>query len=449
MPTDLTPKQQLVELVRQASSILVLTHANPDGDALGSSIALKRGLEKLGKQVTVAMGGKIPATFDFLPGYAEVENEFTANKDLLLIIDESQAKVGNVSLKRVSETKLMVVVTPKEGVLTPQSVRIEDGSFRTDLVIVLDCSDLDRMGVIYEENPSLFFEVPVVNIDHHPTNTNFGKVNLIDVTASSTAEILVSLLETLGKDIPGMIDAEMATCLLTGITTDTGSFQNANTTPKSLTVAAQMVAAGARQQEIVKRIFMTRSLAQLRLWGRALSYIKEDPQNHFAWTILTKADFVASQAEPTNTEGVVDELLKSAEGMNFVLLMVERDGEVKCSMRSIQPHMDVSAIALHMGGGGHVQAAGFSVKNTTIAQSEQKILTQIRDFLTKRQPAGTPARAAEAQLKEESPLVLPEDIKQDTPAKVQKSSRPTRPNPFRRESPAQDAPDLETEEKVS
>lgn len=412
MPADLTPKQQLVELVKQASSVLVLTHAHPDGDALGSSLAFKLGLEKLGKQVTVAAGGKIPETFSFLPGFESLENEFVANKDLLVIIDESQTKVGNVSLKRISDTKLMVVVTPKDGVITPANVRVEDGSFRTDLVIVLDCSDLERMGGIYEQNPSLFFEVPVVNIDHHPTNTNFGKINLVDVTASSTAEILVSLLETLGKDHPGMIDASIATCLLTGITTDTGSFQNANTTPKSLTVAAQMVAAGAHQQEIVKRIFMTRSLAQLRLWGRALSYIKEEANHKFAWSVLTKADFVAAQASSVETDGVIDELLKTAEGMDFVMLMYERDGGLKVSLRSVQPQVDVSVIAVHLGGGGHVQAAAFFLPDKTIAQNEQEVIGQIREFLEGRKPAGAQPEREMPELDPEKPLQLPESIGQ-------------------------------------
>jgi single-stranded DNA-specific DHH superfamily exonuclease len=196
----------------------------------------------------------------------------------------------------------------------------------------------------------------------------------------------------------------------------------------------------------VKRIFMTRSLSQLRLWGRALSYIKEEPRFKFAWSALTKADFVAAQASSEDTTGVVDELLKTAEGMDFVILMYEREGGIKVSLRATLPHVDVSAIALHMGGGGHTQAAAFFLPEATIAQNEQGLIGKIRSFLEHRQPAGTP----------EAPLNLPEDVaepaspEEESPAKSQprRPQRATRPSPFKRETPAQDAQDLESEENL-
>lgn len=419
MPAELTPKQQFVELVKQAQSILLLTHAYPDGDALGSTLALAAALQKLDKTVTITIDGEIPDTFAFLPGFESIQRELTITKDLLMLIDESQAQVGNVSLKRISETKLMVVITPKNGTLTPANVRVEDGSFQTDLIIALDCAAVERIGALYEENPSLFFEVPVINIDHHATNTNFGKVNIVDVTASSTCEILVGLLEALGKDMQGFIDADMATNLLTGITTDTGSFQNAATTPKSLTVAAQMVAAGGRQQEIIKRVFKTRSLAQLRLWGRVLSYMKEDSNFRFAWSALSRADFVAAQAIPgEDNGGVIDELMKTAEGMDFVLLMYERDGGVKGSFRATLPHVDVSRLAGLFDGGGHTQAAGFFIPNSTVADQEQIILAKVREHLASQTPAAIGSDLADLpEVQAAAPLELPEESEVPQPKK--------------------------------
>jgi phosphoesterase RecJ-like protein len=275
----------------------------------------------------------------------------------------------------------MVVITPKEGFLSAANVRIEEGSFNADVVIALDCANTDRLGTIFSENPNLFFEVPVVNVDHHPGNSNFGKVNIVDITASSTAEILVSLLETLGKDVPNLIDTDIATCLLTGLITDTNSFQNSNTTPKSLTVAAQLVAAGGRQQEIVKHVFKTRSLSTLRLWGRALSYIKEDQSLRFAWSILSKADFVAAQATQDNASGVIDELLKTAAGMDFVLLLTEREGDLHGSFRSVVSSVDVAKLASLFGGGGHTQAAAFTIQNARLADREMEVINRLRTAL--------------------------------------------------------------------
>jgi phosphoesterase RecJ-like protein len=383
MPTaELTPKQQLNELVKNSQSILVVTHHNPDGDALGSALAMKMGLEKLGKEVTVVATGELHEPLSFLPHFDILRKEINLQKDLLIVLDESQAKIGNISLKRISDTKLIVVVTPKNGTLTPTNVRVEEGSFNVDLIICVDCANLDRVGPLYEENSNLFYEVPVVNIDHHASNTNFGKVNIVDITASSTSEILVALLEMLGKEVEGMLDSDIATCLLTGITTDTGSFQNSNTTPKSLTVAAQLVAAGGRQQDIIKHIFRTRSLSTLRLWGRALSYIKEDSTLKFAWSTLSKADFVAAQANQEESSGVIDELLKTAQGMDFVVLLTERDNGVHGSFRSINPSTDVSQLASLFAGGGHPQAAAFFLPGVTLKEKEQELIKKLRDHLS-------------------------------------------------------------------
>lgn len=402
--TELTPKQQFAELVKNSQSILLVTHHNPDGDAAGSILAMKLGLEKLGKDVSVVASGDAQEPLAFLPSFSSLKEEVSLQKELLIVLDETQAKIGNISLKRIAENKLVVVVTPKGGTISPSNVRIEEGSFKVDLIIALDCANLERVGNLYEENTELFYEVPVVNIDHHASNNNFGKVNLVDITASSTAEILVSLLETIGKDVSGMIDAEIATCLLTGITTDTGSFQNANTTPKSLTVAAQLVAAGGRQQEIIKHIFRTRSLSTLRLWGRALSYIKEDRDLAFAWSTLSKADFVAAQASQEESSGVIDELLKTAMGMNFVLLLSEREGSLHGSFRAVNPSTDVSVLATLFGGGGHPQAAAFSMANATLKDQENEVIKKLRDHLSgpaeKPQGPSMPQKSAPRQPKQ-------------------------------------------------
>jgi len=405
---ELTPKQQLNELVKNSQSILVVAHHNPDGDAVGSALALKLGLEKLGKEVTVVASGSLSEPLSFLPQFDILKKEINLQKDLLVVLDETQAKIGNISLKRISDTKLIVVITPKNGTLTPSNVRVEEGSFNVDLIICVDCANLDRVGPLYEENSNLFYEVPVVNIDHHASNTNFGKVNIVDLTASSTAEILVSLLEMLGKEVQGMLDQDIATCLLTGITTDTGSFQNSNTTPKSLTVAAQLVAAGGRQQEIIKNIFRTRNLSTLRLWGRALSYIKEDADLRFAWSTLSKADFVAAQASAEESSGVIDELLKTARGMDFVLLLSERDNGVHGSFRSINATSDVSQLATLFAGGGHPQAAAFFLPSSTLKDKEQEIIKKLREHLGG--VSETPAPKRENQR-----MQLPESKKAQAP----------------------------------
>jgi phosphoesterase RecJ-like protein len=367
---ELTPKQQTIELIKQAEKILVTTHKNPDGDAIGALITLKTALTMLGKKVTAVYPGELSAVFNFLPEMQDLKNSLIANRDFIITIDTSKIPSSEVKLGYKHDkqnNKLSVVVTPSKGIITKEDVSFGSTVPKFDLIIILDSPDLERLGALYDQFTELFYETPIINIDHHPSNDYFGKVSWVDLTATSTCEMLVSLLESLASQDPTkkLLTEDVATALLTGIVTDTGSFQNANTTPKSFTVAAQLVAAGARQQEIIKHIFKTKPLSTLKLWGRVLTNITEEAEPHFVWSKVTKSDINAVEAKPTELSGVVDELLKSTPNVEFALLISERpasDGSgdvLHGTLRAVSPSIDVSAIATALGGGGHIKAAAF------------------------------------------------------------------------------------------
>jgi len=374
---ELTPKQQVVERIREAKNILVLTHQNPDGDALGSILALELFLESIGKKTLAVCNDVAPDVFSFLPNVSKIAQNFSGARDFIISLDTSEVKAEKI-MYRTEGGKLNIIITPKNGQFVPQMVEFPEGTFNFDLIIVLDTPDLERTGTPFEKNPDVFYETPVINIDHHASNDNFGKINLVDLTSTSTAEILVSLMEALS---PGKspFTEDIATALLTGIITDTGSFQNANTTPKSLTVAAQLVAAGARREEIIRRIFKTRSLSTLRLWGRALVNLHADSGDGFVWTTLRKSDFLEVGASEAEASGVIDDLLKTVSGADFVMLLSERGTSVFGSLRSVKMSFDVAKIATIFNGGGHVLAAGFELKNTTLSESSKMIVQRVRE----------------------------------------------------------------------
>lgn len=377
---ELTPKQQTIELIKKATRILVATHVNPDGDGLGSVIALALSLKKLGKIVTVACSGEVPAMFSFLSGIGLVETNFKATKNLVITIATRDVGVEKLGYKKVPErNEVTIIVTPKDGSFRPEDVSVEAGAARSDLIIVCDTPVVDRLGTLYDDNTELFFETPVINIDHHSGNDYFGKVNWIDLTATSSAEILVSLIESLAREQP-LLDAEIATALLTGIIADTASFQNANTTPKSFTVAAQLVAAGARQQEIIKHLFKTKQLSTLRLWGAILATLKDESDHRFVWATATAADFEKFGASPTETTGLIDELLKTIPAIDFALLLSEKNGGVYGSFRGTEQGKSVSEIAALFGGGGHELAAAFYRPNTTLVKEQDSIIEKIRTW---------------------------------------------------------------------
>jgi phosphoesterase RecJ-like protein len=381
---ELTPKQQTIELLRGAAKILVLSHVNPDGDALGSMIALTLILKKLGKEVTAVTAETLPENLQFLPSRENLTSSFSGTKDFIISVNTSKVKVDKLGYKSVpEENKLNVLITPINGTFKAEDVTFSFGQYKYDLIVVLDSPDFERLGSIYDKNMELFYETPVVNIDHHPGNDHFGKVNWVDLTATSTAEILVALVESLGRDKP-LLDVDVATALLTGIIVDTGSFQNSNTTPKSFTVAAQLVAAGARQQEIIKWIFKTKTLSTLKLWGRVLENVKDEKQYKFIWSAINRQDFVVASADNSATSGVLDELLKTAPGIDFALLLSEKNDGLHGSFRAARAGVDVSAMARLFGGGGHEAAAAFNLAGETLNSKGNQVIAQIREWQMKK-----------------------------------------------------------------
>lgn len=376
---ELSSKQQTIELIKKSQKILILV-ADADGDALGGALSLLLYLSRSGKEIQVAAGSAVPFSLSFLPQVDKILIDLAAARDFVITIDTAKTDVEKIGYKR-EDGKVKIYITPKNGFLSDEQIGFSKSAHKFDLIIVLDCADLEMLGPLFDENAELFYETPVINIDHHASNDYFGKVNLIDLTATSTCEILVSLLEALnaGKN---PFDEDIATLLLTGIITDTGSFQNSNTTPKSFTVAAQLVAAGARQQEIIKNIFKTKKISTLRLWGRILASLREDKKYKMVWSYALSRDLEQCGAKEDEISGAIDELMSSAPGADIILLLSERQDGIHGSIRTVRG-VNAAEIAQIFGGGGHPGAAAF-VLNKSLLEAEKEVLEKIRAFQAER-----------------------------------------------------------------
>lgn len=418
---ELSPKQQVTELVRKFQKIMLVTHARPDGDALGSLLALHLVLKQLGKEVTSVVTDEIPEMYRFLPQLDLLSSGLQGSRDLIISVDTAKRPVDKLKYN-TRDGKLNIVVTPKEGSYQEEDVSLKPGAFKYDLIIVLDAPDLDRVGPLFEQQPDLFYETPVVNIDHHPSNDYFGAVNLVDLTATSTSEILVGVIEALGESL---MNEDVATALLTGLITDTGSFQNSNTTPKSLTVSAQLVANGGRQQEIIQHVYKTKPLSTLKLWGRALTKLQYDPTARLVWSSLSRKDFSDTGGTTSEAKQVIDALMSSAPDAEIILLLREGDGQVDGSVRTTKG-VDATKVVGFWNGGGHTGAAGFEVKGS-LEEAEPKVIKQIRNWQMERLEKSGEVKAETAQ-----------------PAEPQTPARPA-PPPRRRETPPASASPVSTE----
>lgn len=247
MNNELTPKQQASELIKQAQNILILTGREPNNDQLSAAIAIQRVLNKLEKQAGIVITDNLPKSAE-LYDKQFISRDLQGVRDFIISIDMKSVVVDKLKYN-IDGDKLDVTITPLNGNFTPKDVSFEQGPYKFDLVIVLGVPQIHKMDKIVEQNPTIFDGIHLINIDYHRINEEFGSVNYIDQNSSSVCEMLVSLFESLEQ---GIVDETIATALYTGITSATHNFTTPDTTAKSMTVAAQMLAAGAKQQQVVK-----------------------------------------------------------------------------------------------------------------------------------------------------------------------------------------------------
>jgi phosphoesterase RecJ-like protein len=316
LPQTETQNADLVavaDAIRSHDRFLVTTHENPDGDALGSILAMKLALEQLGKDGFLYLSGLIPLPREY----------------------------AFMSLDGVSRT-------------AP-----EDAAER--VVLALDCANERRIG----PDPALLEAAPlVIDVDHHHDNSRFGDVNLVVPYASSTGEILYDLFRELGIELT----PEIAEALYIAVVTDTGRFQYTNTTPKALRMAAELVEAGANVHQVFQDVYENVAFAKIKLLARALDRARVYEGGRLIVADLARDDFAAAGAEEPFAEGIID-YLRAVEGAEIVALIREpptQNGPTRrVSLRTRAEGIDVSAIARKSGGGGHRQAAGFSSEAST------------------------------------------------------------------------------------
>ena len=306
--TQTSDLQAVVDVLRTRERFAVVSHENPDGDALGSLLGVSLGLRDLGKDVVLYLAGTapLPAEYRFLD-------------------------LGDVTREVPSDIQERVL-------------------------LAVDCANERRIGESREAVERAAF---VLDVDHHHDNSRFGDVNLVVPEASSTAEVVRDILRELeGELTPGIAEA-----LYVGLVTDTGRFQYTNTTPKALRLAAELVEAGADVHGIFRHVYETVQFAKLKLLARALDRARLFDGGRLVVSYLLRGDFAEVGAEEPFSEGIIDHL-RAVEGSEMVALIREPPRDEgpsrRISLRSSHDEVDVSAIARLRGGGGHPQAAGFS-----------------------------------------------------------------------------------------
>lgn len=314
--------KHIFEEIHSAKHIMLVMHQKPDGDTAGSALAMAHYLDTIKKAHTCFCIDELSPTLRFLPGNEKI---------------------------------------------TTDPIHWHPDHVKFDLVIVFDSGDLKYCGIAdYVEQ--LSHEFKIINIDHHATNPLYGDQNLVISTASSTSEIVHDLLHSIDA-----LNKNMANCLLTGVVTDTGGFQNLATTASAIKAAGKLLTHGANLQTITQNTMQNRSVTALKLWGRALERL-HTTKDGIVYTIITQKDLEECNANEAAIEGVANFLnsLDEQTDAKAVLVLTERpNGIIKGSLRTTHPLMDVSKIATLLGGGGHKKAAGFQLNGTLVQRGGQ------------------------------------------------------------------------------
>lgn len=314
--------EQASRLIRSARYPLLICHVAPDGDAVGSLTGLGHALRHEGLEPILACSDPVFARFNYIPGVESIVQEVNTT---------------------------------------------------FDLVISLDCSDMGRLGH-FPQMPG-FDDVPLLNIDHHLTNLEFGDVNLVDPHASSTAQVVLRLLDYM--EIP--LNADLSTCLLTGIVSDTRSFSTSNVTIQVMEAALRLMKAGASLPRITQHALNRRPVSAILLWGAALTRFQIE--DRVAWTGISLAMRRAAGDESNGDTGLAN-FLVSADGADAAVVFAEReDGRIEVGLRAV-PGFDVAQVALQFGGGGHALAAGCNLSGP-LEKAQSNVLAALRASLVR------------------------------------------------------------------
>jgi phosphoesterase RecJ-like protein len=303
--------------IQESDNIVLISHVNPDGDALGSSLSMYNILKNEGKNVSVCNVTDLATYLDFLPNFNKVKKEL------------------------------------------PKTI---------DLMISFDCGSFDRLGIDRRD----YF---LINIDHHVSNTNYGDLNLIE-DAASTSQVVFNILEA--NNIK--IDKDSAICIYTALVTDTGNFQYESVNAEVFRVASELVKCGVSPEFVSKMLYERDRLSRLRFLAKALDTLELFVEGQVGIVEVTNELMQITGAIKDDTDGLVNMVRKLKTVEVAVMLREEENGDIKISLRS-KNYVDVSKIAIKYGGGGHIRASGATIKNKTFKEIKEMLINDIKEQL--------------------------------------------------------------------
>lgn len=314
--------KQFDKLVNNSAHILLLIPERPRHDLYCCAMAIAHHCAERSILTTIAFSDPYQetASLNFLPvpESCTITHSISGSRDLVLSFKTEYNKILNVRTETTPES-LNIYITPEKGMIDSRDFSFLPAKFPYDLIIAIGAVDKESMGRIYDEIPDIFYELPIINIDNKSSNERYGKINIVNAVASSVSEVVGDILQQTSLK---KISKQAAQCLLTGIISETNSFQNHNTTPHALTFAGQLIDLGADQQTIIRHLYRNQTFALLQLWGRTMKNLttaKCHPK--IILSLVTRVDLEQTRAEKHHIHAIVEKMSQNyPTGKIFVLL---------------------------------------------------------------------------------------------------------------------------------
>ena len=376
MNMSLDPIQQFESLLARSHDVVMFIPENAGGDAIGSAWAMYFFLKKKGINSTIVFpdGEGTLERFSFLEKPGHIDQALSGARDFVLAFDTSRSKIIDVRTER-DENAVRIFITPEHGAIDPRDFSFIPARFKYDLAIVIDSPDKESIGQAYAQNPDIFYEVPVVNIDRHSGNDNFGQVNIVDITASATAEIVADLFE---KTDAALMDETIAQCLLAGIIDATNSFQKKNTTPKSLQAAAALMTKGADQQKIIRFLYKTQPFHLLKVWGRIMARLNWENDLLLIWAPVLIEDFVQSRSSAADIPSILEKIKENYSTGKIVMVLYDETPQMVKGVIKCTDSEQLKRIATILGGTAIGDICQFSQPSEDLREAGKKVVEKIR-----------------------------------------------------------------------
>lgn len=371
---SLTPTQQAISYIKKSSNVLLCLSHHAKIDNIVAAMAMQKFLHALNKKATIVCQDLFwPKKLSFL-SRPTVET-ILEKKTFIITLDTSKAKAKELSYQ-ANENSLDIFIEAQEGHFHKNDITIKEDISSHDIIITLGVTDLNYLGELFSIHSKFFYDTPLINIDSSSDNEGYGSIQLVDITSTSTSEIVFYLLYAYNKN---QIDNQITTELLTGIIAQTNCFRMINIPPKTLRAAAELIKLGADREKIISHLYRTRTLPILKLWGRVLVRLKYDQLNHIAWSRVYLEDFLQTKTTTEHLLDVVDEIIINLSNVNMVIIFFEGEKkETRGFISLIHPHITPSQLIKSVKLSGNRRFAYFHSKHDNIPEIEQKIINEIR-----------------------------------------------------------------------